>query len=89
MRPPAWWSAVVHVAAPGLLLRQSPPHHSGFPRGILIPLGGHVRPDGDRGIAIIWGSPKLSGFVFTRRSASPGWSNHLATVCLHLCMAVQ
>jgi Xaa-Pro aminopeptidase len=65
-----WWSAIVLVAAPGLVFGQSPPpYQSDFPpeefRARWVSVFERM---GERSIAILQGAPKPSGFVFPRQS---------------------
>ena len=65
----ARWSAVVLVAAPGLLFGQSPPYQSDFPpEEFRARWAGVFERMGQQSIAIIQGAPKPSGFVFPRQS---------------------
>ena len=69
MKLPAWWSAVLLVAAPGILFGQTPPYQADFPpeefRARWTAIFDKM---GERSIAIIQGAPKPSGFVFPRQS---------------------
>ncbi len=69
MKLPARWSAVLLLAGPGLLYGQSPPYQSDFPpeefRARWTAMFDRM---GERGVAIIQGVSKPSGFVFPRQS---------------------
>ena len=69
MKLPVCWSVVLLVAVPGFVFGQSPPYQSDFPPEEFRARWAEIFDRmGERGIAIIQGMPKPSGFVFPRQS---------------------
>jgi Xaa-Pro aminopeptidase len=69
MRLRPYWPAILILSCPGMLLAQAPPYQSDFPPEEFRARWNAVFDRiGDRGVAIIQGAPKTTGFLFPRQT---------------------